>query len=277
VETVKVITFYKLQRDLITQALLAHAPGEGWAAADLARMAHCVVSVDASQGSEADHVLISTVRSNDRGEIGFCADARRLCVAISRCKRTLLIVGDFSVWTSNEHWIQVLGAVDVTPPLDVDGETKKSVKAAHAALKSGSSKPCQFFLAGACSRAECPFLHDKSVPLVPLAQTLKAKTAAPCSFFAQGKCTRGGLCPYSHEPAKKEPCQFHWSGRCAKKACTFSHDFRPGDAAIGKALKKQAEVCVHYARGNCNQGSGCPFSHDRKRISELKVAPRRGR
>ena len=51
-------------------------------------------TVDGFQGREKECVLISTVRSNPDGEIGFLGDARRMNVAITRARRKLLVVGD---------------------------------------------------------------------------------------------------------------------------------------------------------------------------------------
>ena len=53
-----------------------------------------VDTVDGFQGREKEAVLISTVRSNESGEIGFLGDQRRMNVAITRAKRKLLVVGD---------------------------------------------------------------------------------------------------------------------------------------------------------------------------------------
>ena len=51
-------------------------------------------SVDGFQGREKEAVVISLVRSNSKGTIGFLADVRRMNVAMTRARRKLLIVGD---------------------------------------------------------------------------------------------------------------------------------------------------------------------------------------
>lgn len=53
-----------------------------------------VDTVDGFQGREKEAVVISLVRSNPQGEIGFLADTRRMNVALTRARRTLVVIGD---------------------------------------------------------------------------------------------------------------------------------------------------------------------------------------
>lgn len=53
-----------------------------------------VGSIDAMQGLEAEAVVLSLVRSNERRATGFTSDPRRLNVAITRARRHLAVVGD---------------------------------------------------------------------------------------------------------------------------------------------------------------------------------------
>lgn len=55
-----------------------------------------VNTVDGFQGQERDVVLISMVRGNDEGRIGFLGDLRRMNVAITRARMKLIILGDTS-------------------------------------------------------------------------------------------------------------------------------------------------------------------------------------
>jgi predicted DNA helicase len=53
-----------------------------------------VDTVDGFQGREKEAVVVSLVRSNEAGEVGFLADVRRMNVAITRARKKLVVVGD---------------------------------------------------------------------------------------------------------------------------------------------------------------------------------------
>ena len=55
-----------------------------------------VNTVDGFQGQERDIIVISLVRNNDEGQIGFLRDLRRMNVAITRARMKLIILGDRS-------------------------------------------------------------------------------------------------------------------------------------------------------------------------------------
>jgi ATP-dependent RNA/DNA helicase IGHMBP2 len=65
-------------------------------------------TVDGFQGREKEAVLLTTVRSNDRGEIGFLADTRRTNVAMTRARRKLIIIGDSATLGSHKFYATML-------------------------------------------------------------------------------------------------------------------------------------------------------------------------
>jgi superfamily I DNA and/or RNA helicase len=80
-EDVAVIAPYSAQVRLLRR-LLADVPGLE------------IDSVDGFQGREKEAVVLTLVRSNGEGEIGFLNDVRRTNVALTRGRRCLVVIGD---------------------------------------------------------------------------------------------------------------------------------------------------------------------------------------
>ncbi|KAH9170515.1 AAA domain-containing protein [Lactarius sanguifluus] len=82
---IAIITPYQAQVSLLTSLLRSiHGP-------ELE-----IGTVDGMQGREKEAVIISLVRSNDKREVGFLKEERRLNVAMTRARRHLCVVGDSS-------------------------------------------------------------------------------------------------------------------------------------------------------------------------------------
>ncbi len=71
-----------------------------------------VNTIDSFQGQERDVIYISMVRSNDKGEIGFLKDSRRMNVAMTRAKKKLVIIGDSATLASFGFYNQFLDYVE---------------------------------------------------------------------------------------------------------------------------------------------------------------------
>ncbi|XP_037694261.1 DNA-binding protein SMUBP-2 [Choloepus didactylus] len=86
---IAVITPYNLQVDLLRQSLAHRYP-------ELE-----IKSVDGFQGREKEAVVLSFVRSNRKGEVGFLAEDQRINVAITRARRHVAVVCDSHTVTSH--------------------------------------------------------------------------------------------------------------------------------------------------------------------------------
>jgi superfamily I DNA and/or RNA helicase len=97
-EDIAVIAPYAAQVRLIRQ-LLAESLDGGEPEVD---------TVDGFQGREKEVVVISLVRSNSEGEIGFLSDERRMNVALTRARRKLIVIGDSATLGGHEFYQSLL-------------------------------------------------------------------------------------------------------------------------------------------------------------------------
>ena len=81
-----------------------------------------VNTVDGFQGQERDIIVISLVRSNDEGQIGFLRDLRRMNVAITRARMKVIILGDRQTLTRHPFYKQLWNYI--TQLKDTDYEEK---------------------------------------------------------------------------------------------------------------------------------------------------------
>ncbi|MAR13117.1 MAG: IGHMBP2 family helicase, partial [Blastopirellula sp.] len=65
-------------------------------------------TVDGFQGREKEAVIITLVRSNASGEIGFLADQRRMNVALTRARRKLIVIGDSATLGGHPFYASLL-------------------------------------------------------------------------------------------------------------------------------------------------------------------------
>lgn len=71
-----------------------------------------VNTIDSFQGQERDIIYISMVRSNERSEIGFLRDYRRMNVAMTRARKKLVIVGDSATLGNDKFYGEFLDYVE---------------------------------------------------------------------------------------------------------------------------------------------------------------------
>jgi superfamily I DNA and/or RNA helicase len=93
-ETIAVIAPYAAQVRLLRERLTS--PGLE------------IDSVDGFQGREKEAVIISLVRSNPEGEIGFLANVRRMNVAMTRARRKLLMIGNSATLSAHPFYQDLL-------------------------------------------------------------------------------------------------------------------------------------------------------------------------
>ena len=96
-EAIAVISPYKDQVDLIDKLIKQEAVE--------------IDTVDGFQGREKELVILSLVRSNDSGNIGFLRDIRRLNVSLTRAKKKLIVIGDSSTITTHPVYADLVAYI----------------------------------------------------------------------------------------------------------------------------------------------------------------------
>jgi predicted DNA helicase len=71
-----------------------------------------VSTIDSFQGQEKENIILSLVRSNDDGDIGFLKDYRRMNVAITRAKEQLIVIGDSATIGADKFYAAFLAYVE---------------------------------------------------------------------------------------------------------------------------------------------------------------------
>lgn len=80
--------------DVLKAAFISPYAGQVAAAKDLLPKELRISTIDSFQGQEQETIILSLVRSNDDGDIGFLKDYRRMNVAVTRAKEQLFVIGD---------------------------------------------------------------------------------------------------------------------------------------------------------------------------------------
>ncbi len=101
---IAVIAPYAAQVRLLRSSLLENISSGASPLADRDYRDLEIDTVDGFQGREKEAVIITLVRSNDKNEIGFLADTRRMNVALTRARRMLIVIGDSATLGGNEFY-----------------------------------------------------------------------------------------------------------------------------------------------------------------------------
>jgi ATP-dependent RNA/DNA helicase IGHMBP2 len=106
VQNIGIISPYKAQVSLLQDAL------KNGQVEDHVLTRLSINTVDSFQGQERDIIYMSLVRSNEKGEIGFLSDIRRMNVAMTRARKKLVIIGDSSTICSLPFYDKLLDYVN---------------------------------------------------------------------------------------------------------------------------------------------------------------------
>ena len=213
-----------------------------------------VCAVDNFQGEENDIILLSLVRSNSEGRIGFLGESNRICVALSRARKGLYCIGNFSQLKRNSKlWKDILTDLEtknaIANSLQLACKKHNSVtnisKASEFNPLGGCNMPCAVRLpcGHACDK-QCHTSSHKKGECLKMCLN-RCSNEHPCRFFCHypvdcpmcfhkmpktvPKCGHEQEIPCSVQPevfscrAKCErmlPCEHKCGTKCGQK-CTI--------------------------------------------------------
>eukprot|EP00842_Homolaphlyctis_polyrhiza_P003735 jgi/Hompol1/4362/HPOL_003596-RA len=124
-----IITFYKLQaRKLKNMFVDAFGP-KVLESVD-------INTVDGFQGQEKDIILLSCVRASQNGGVGFISDVRRMNVALTRARHSLLILGNRKTLLNNPDWRALVENAETRQMVKV----KRGRDSDHASESNGKER-----------------------------------------------------------------------------------------------------------------------------------------
>ncbi len=98
--------------DTAHTAFISPYSGQVSAAREVLPPAMRLSTIDSFQGQEKENIIVSLVRSNDDGDIGFLKDYRRMNVAITRAKEQLVVIGDSATIGADKFYGEFLAYVE---------------------------------------------------------------------------------------------------------------------------------------------------------------------
>ncbi|XP_068707528.1 NFX1-type zinc finger-containing protein 1-like [Montipora foliosa] len=212
-----------------------------------------VCAVDNFQGEENDIILLSLVRSNEEGKIGFLQTENCVCVALSRAKKGFFCIGNISflkekstLWRKIIDDMEEEGNVGKALTLTCQNHPRNVIHAACAedfrqAPEGGCTVPCN-------TRLECGHVCEMAChPTDPKHEEYKCKKP-----FAKSLCTLNHKC--------KKRC-FQECGPCAQPVEKF---LSCGHIQMVPCFKDPSEVkcnspceeilqCLHQCQNVCSE------------------------
>lgn len=202
---ITILTFYNGQRKLILNLLKKQQ--------FLAGEYLSVNTVDSYQGEENAIVLLSLVRSNPQGKIGFLDVASRVCVALSRARLGFYIFGNATQLSGDTLWNQVIAIMAHNPnrvgtvfPIQcIKHDRKSEVKYPQEwEGRWGCNQKCgEMLVCGHKCTLTChPFPHEVAI--------------------CKANCRRSLICGH--------PCAMECSQQCACKCADFARLSGPAES-----------------------------------------------
>ena len=247
-----------------------------------------ITAVDNFQGEENDIILLSLVRSNTKGRVGFLSIENRICVALSRAKKGFYCFGNFSLLRKScETWKHILQYLEEQGRVGSclilccfnHSDTKTEIRTVadfKNVPEGGCDRPCDVRLeCGHVCKLYChptDRRHEDYTCKQPCAK--QCENGHPCPKLCSQKCTVcrvkvQKLMPkcghYQNIPCCVMPEAFECQAPCTKK-CKQGHLCNKlcsqdcGDCTT--AVQKEHPICGHIQDVFCHMDpalSECRF------------------
>ena len=186
-----------------------------------------ITAVDNFQGEENDIILLSLVRSNPQKRIGYLSEANRICVALSRAKKGLYVIGNFEqLKTKSKLWEKIVDDAIKREFLD----NRLELICQNHKISTFVTNDLDFNLVGdgGCQK-KCEFKRD-------------------CGHYCSRKCHRDDD---QHQEQCIKPCpdELCERGHKCTKTCHFPMNCGPCDESVEKVLPK----CKHEIFMPCHK------------------------
>ncbi|CAG2215777.1 unnamed protein product [Mytilus edulis] len=197
--------------------------------------------LDNYQGEENEIILLSLVRNNENGDIGFLRRENRICVALSRAKKGLYIIGNSGTLTKDsKEWRTVVQKIKSNNQTDTN----------HA-----------------YPRADCGTSFGKALPLYcqnhPKEEGVRAELPADfarapeggCELFCEFRLECGHVCCLRCHPYDKDHTRYECRKTCPH-VCKESHKCKrhchfPESCDCEVIIERTLE-CLHTAKLKCH-------------------------
>ncbi|KAH3744627.1 hypothetical protein Pelo_13974 [Pelomyxa schiedti] len=224
-----------------------------------------VTTVDNYQGEENDIIILSLVRSNDQGVVGFLKTSNRICVALSRARHGLYIIGNSTVLRKVPMWKSVISVLEAQKNfgeslvLRCQTHTSKSTKVQHPndfqrVVDGGCDKPCGTLLecGHVCPRMCHPYSHSTIPCTQPCTRTMEC--GHTCTKLCSEEC--GGCevlvgkklkCGHRDKVACGTPVEEHMCARPCERLLPCGH----------KCTRLCGEGCLSFCHEKVEKALKC--------------------
>ncbi|XP_051562536.1 NFX1-type zinc finger-containing protein 1-like [Myxocyprinus asiaticus] len=241
--------------------------------------------VDKYQGEENDIVILSLVRSNREGRVGFLNISNRVCVALSRAKMGLYCIGNMAMlskvtlWSNILHCLRENGQVGHALTLSCQNHPEKQSLVSTAddfkcAPEGGCEQPCEYRLecGHVCARMCHPYDADhKEYNCIKNCPKVLCELGHKCPRRCYQKCDPCQVlivkiipsCQHKQKvPCHQDPADFVCQERC-QKTLTCGHPCKStcGESCTARCMVK---VSMELKCGHM-QEEPCYISQDSKK------------